>query len=192
MSIVLSIVFLSLALAADAFAVSLCQGAVASRKPWREALMIGGAFGLAQALAPLVGWSLGMLFASTIERVDHWIAFGLLSVVGAKMIWEGLSHDPPGEEPERGERSATGWALFALAVAVSIDAAAAGFTLPALGAPILVSVAAIGGITFIASAAGVFIGRLSGDSLGSRAEAAGGVILIAIGIRVLFDHHAFG
>lgn len=192
MSVALSLLLLSFALAADAFAVALCQGTAAPRRPWREALAVGGAFGLAQAAAPLLGWSAGLLFASSLERFDHWIAFVLLGGVGAKMIWEGLKGDPPGEEPEAGGRMATGWALFALAVAVSIDAAAAGFTLPTLGAPILVSLAAIGGVTFLASSAGVLIGRASGDALGSRAEAGGGVILIALGVRVLFEHHAFG
>lgn len=188
-----SLFLLALGLAADAFAVSLGQGAVARGNVWRTAFMVGGAFGLAQAIAPLIGWSLSILFAGLIESVDHWIAFTLLALVGAKMIYEGVRKDPPGEESDPGkERPAVGWTLITLAVAVSIDAAAAGITLPTLGAPILISVAAIGLVTFALSTAGVMIGRAGAKALGSQAEIIGGIILIVIGAKVLVDHRAFG
>ena len=96
---------------------------------------MGAAFGVAQAIAPLIGWSLSLLFAGLIESVDHWIAFVLLALVGGKMVHEGFKKDPPGEESDPGkEKPAGGWTLVTLAVAVSIDAAAAGITLPTLGA----------------------------------------------------------
>jgi manganese efflux pump family protein len=188
-----SLFLLALGLAADAFAVALGQGAVARGNPWRTALLVGAAFGVAQAIAPLIGWSLSLLFAGLIESVDHWIAFGLLALVGGKMIQEGLTKDPPGEESDPGkEKLASGWKLVTLAIAVSIDAAAAGITLPALGTPVLISIAVIGLVTFILSAAGVLIGRGGAKALGPQAEIVGGLLLIVIGTKVLVDHRAFG
>ena len=189
----ISLILLAIGLAADAFAVAVGQGAVVRTHPWRSALTVGAAFGAAQAIAPLIGWSLTLVLAGLIESVDHWIAFVLLAIVGAKMVWEGFKKDPPGEESDPGkEKVAGGWTLLMLAVATSIDAAAAGITLPALGAPILLSVAAIGLITFALSTAGVMIGRAGAKALGSQAEIIGGLILIVIGTKVLIDHKAFG
>jgi len=189
----ISLILLAIGLAADAFAVAVGQGAVVRTHPWRSALTVGAAFGAAQAIAPLIGWSLTLVLAGLIESVDHWIAFVLLAIVGAKMVWEGFKKDPPGEESDPGkEKVAGGWTLLMLAVATSIDAAAAGITLPALGAPILLSVAAIGLITFALSTAGVMIGRAGAKALGSQAEIIGGLILIVIGTKVLIDHNAFG
>ena len=188
MSPMISLCLLALALASDAFAVALCQGAIAKPRPWRQALRIGAAFGIAQAVAPLLGWGFGVAFAGLIESVDHWIAFVLLALVGGKMLIEGARNDPPGEE----SKSASGKALFLLAVATSIDAAAAGFTLPTIGVGILLSVAVIGGVTFVLSATGVWIGRISRQALGSRAEILGGLVLIGLGVKILFEHRAFG
>jgi putative Mn2+ efflux pump MntP len=188
MSPIISVFLLALALAADAFAVALAQGAAAGPKPWRLALTVGGAFGAAQAIAPLIGWALGTLFAGTIEAIDHWVAFTLLSLVGGKMLVEGFRSDPPGDETKR----ASGWTLLALAVATSIDAAAAGFTLPTIGVGIGLSVTVIGLVTFVLSAAGVMIGRMGAATLGSKAEILGGLVLIGLGIKVLVDHRAFG
>lgn len=189
----ISLILLAIGLAADAFAVAIGQGAVVRTRPWRSALAVGAAFGAAQAIAPLIGWSLTLVLAGLIESVDHWVAFVLLAIVGAKMVWEGFRHDPPGEESDPGkEKVAGGWTLLMLAVATSIDAAAAGITLPTIGAPILISVAAIGLITFALSTAGVMIGRAGAKALGSQAEIIGGLILIVIGTKVLIDHRAFG
>lgn len=188
-----SLILLAFGLAADAFAVAIGQGAAATARPLRTALAVGLAFGAAQAIAPLIGWSLGYWFASLIESFDHWIAFGLLGLVGAKMIWEGARGDPPGKESDPGKEQVAGpWALAMLAVATSIDAVAAGITLPTLGAPILISTAMIGGVTFALSFAGVWIGRAGSRAIGPNAEIIGGAILIVIGAKVLFDHHAFG
>jgi putative Mn2+ efflux pump MntP len=189
----LSLVLLAFALAADAFAVALGQGAAARAHPWRTALIVGLAFGVAQAIAPLIGWSLGVAFASSTEGFDHWIAFGLLLLIGLKMIWEGARADPPGSASDPGkERLAGGWTLVMLSVAVSIDAAAAGATLATIGAPILVSVLIIGNVTFFVSFSGVLLGRMGSRVLGSNAEIIGGLILIVIGAKVLIDHKAFG
>ncbi|MEQ1607869.1 MAG: manganese efflux pump MntP family protein [Hyphomonadaceae bacterium] len=189
----MSLLLLAFGLAADAFAVALGQGAVVKSHPWRSALVVGAAFGSAQAIAPLIGWAVGLLFAGLIESIDHWVAFLLLVIVGGKMIWEGSHNDPPGEESDPGqEKLAGGWKLMMLAVAVSIDAAAAGITLPTLDAPVVVSVATIGLVTFALSTAGVMIGRAGARALGSQAEIIGGLILIVIGAKVLIDHKAFG
>jgi putative Mn2+ efflux pump MntP len=182
-----SLILLALGLAADAFAVSIPQGAVARAHPWRTALIVALAFGVAQALAPLIGWSFGVAFAGLIESWDHWIAFALLSLIGAKMIWEG--NKPAGAQPEK---PAGGWQLFVLAIATSIDAAAAGVTLPTLGAPIIVSILLIGHVTFFLSFAGVWIGRAGSKAIGPNAAIIGGLILIVIGAKVLIDHKAFG
>jgi putative Mn2+ efflux pump MntP len=173
--------------------VALGQGAAARARVWQTALVVGLAFGMAQAVAPLLGWALGVAFSALIEAWDHWIAFGLLVLIGAKMIWEGNRSDPPGEASDPGkERIATGWTLLGLAVATSIDAAAAGITLPTLGAPIFLSIATIGLVTFALSFAGVWIGRTGTRAFGSNAEIIGGLILIVIGAKVLIDHKAFG
>jgi putative Mn2+ efflux pump MntP len=190
-----SLLLLALGLAADAFAVSLTQGAAAPPRPWRAALRCGAAFGAAQAIAPLIGWSLGVLFAGAIEAVDHWIAFALLAFIGGKMLLEGIKGRTETLQEiaeETPTRTASGWALAALAVATSIDAVAAGFTLPTLGIPVAISALAIGLVTFATSAAGVWIGRVGARSLGWKAEVLGGLVLIAIGVKVLFEHRAFG
>jgi len=188
-----SLFLLAVGLAADAFAVALGQGAATRKTPWRTAITVGLAFGAAQAVAPLIGWLLGVAFAGLIESFDHWVAFGLLAAMGSKMNWEGYRNDPPGDESDPGkERQAGAWQLTVLAVATSIDAAAAGITLPTLGVPIVISIVVIGLITFALSFAGVWIGRAGSKALGSNAEIIGGLILIVIGAKVLIDHHALG
>jgi manganese efflux pump family protein len=188
-----SLILLALALAADAFAVAIGQGAVTQANVWRRAFTIAVAFGLAQAIAPLAGWWLGFAFAQAADQYDHWIAFGLLAFVGGKLMYEGLRADPPGTASDPGkERPAGAWALLALSVATSIDAAAAGVALPAIGAPLVVSLAAIGSITFGLSFLGVWIGRAGSRAIGPNAEIIGGLVLIVIGAKILFDHHAFG
>jgi putative Mn2+ efflux pump MntP len=189
----LSLILLAIALAADAFAVALAQGAVARARPWRTALVVGLTFGLAQGIAPLIGWSLGFAFAGLIESYDHWIAFGLLLAIGLKMMWDGARADrPPDPDQPARIQPAGPWTLFMLAIATSIDAAAAGVTLPTLGAPIITSVLLIGHVTFILSFAGVLLGRIGSRALGSNASIIGGLILIVIGAKVLIDHRAFG
>lgn len=183
----ISLVLLAFGLAADAFAVSITQGAVAKGRTLRTALIVAGAFGLAQAIAPVLGWMLGAAFAGQIESWDHWVSFVLLAAIGAKMIRDGLKKS----EDEITEPS-TGLALLSLSVATSIDAAAAGITLPTIGAPLEISIATIGLVTFAACFAGVWIGRAGSRIAGPNATVIGGVILIIIGAKVLIDHRAFG
>lgn len=173
---------LALALAMDAFAVALCQGAVA-RPGVPGAVRIGFAFGSAQAVMPLIGWGLGTVFAGAIEAIDHWIAFGLLLALGAKMTKEGLQ---PEEECPPGLLA--GSALLAAAVATSIDAAAAGITLPTIGIAIAPAVAVIGLVTAGLCFAGTLLGARLGTALGKKAEVAGGVVLVGLGCKILAQH----
>jgi len=181
---VIALILLALALSMDAFAVALCQGTAGGGG--RAALRTGAAFGLAQGLMPLIGWGLGTAFAPRIEAVDHWIALVLLSILGLKMIREGLLVH------EEKRFLLSGWALFTAAIATSIDAAAAGITLPTIGVPILLSLAVIGATTFVLSYLAVPIGRAAGDWVGKWAEIAGGLTLIAIGARIFVQHQFLG
>lgn len=185
-----TLIFLALALSADAFAAALCRGAGdRERSGWGDALTVGAAFGGAQALMPVLGWGLGVAFASVIASVDHWIAFGLLGFLGARMVREGLKRD----EPDCEEVPApTGMALLLTAIATSIDAAAAGVSLPLLAVPIAVACFTIGAVTFVLSAAGVRLGGVLGARFGKRAEVLGGLALIALGTKILIEHQWFG
>lgn len=146
---------------------------------------MGLAFGGAQAIAPLLGFAAGAAFAGLIESFDHWLAFAILSVLGAKMIKEGLTEGPPDAPPKT---PAVGWALAGLAVATSIDAAAAGVALPAMGLAPIPTAAIVGAITFAVCFLGVRLGRRVGAALGGKAELVGGLALIGLGLKTLFDH----
>lgn len=178
----IALLVLAFALAMDAFAVSLCQGAAARPTP-AHALPMAGAFGLAQAVMPIGGWLLGTAFATAITAYDHWIAFGLLAILGIKMAKEGFEPVAPCPPALIGGR-----ALFAAAVATSIDAAAAGITLPTLGVPILLSCLVIGGVTAILCFGGALSGARLGTALGKKAEVLGGLVLVLLGVRVLGQH----
>ena len=180
----LALFLLALALAMDAFAAALSQGAAGAGRG--AALRIGAAFGVAQGAMPLLGWGLGLAFARVLQAVDHWLALILLSALGLKMLREALAGgDGP---PAR----LAGWALFTCAIATSIDAAAAGLTLPTLGVPILLAVAMIGATTALLSWGGVLAGRAAGPWLGRYAEVAGGLILIGIGVKIFVEHQFLG
>lgn len=182
---------LALAVSMDAFAAAVSHGVAKRRHSVAaEALKVGLAFGSAQALLPLVGWGLGLAFTSVVRDVDHWIAFALLAFIGARMVNAGLSDS--GEERDAGAAAASGWGILTAALATSIDAAAAGVTLPMLGPPVLISCAIIGAITFLMSAAGVFLGAVAGAMVGRRAEVIGGLALIGIGAKILIEHVFFG
>ena len=180
------LIALAFGLAMDAFAVAVAQGA--SRRPGlARALAIGAAFGLAQGLMPLLGWGLGVAFAGIIREVDHWIAFVLLGLLGARTLREGLSDADASPAP-----ALIGWTLLGAAIATSVDAAAAGVTLPMLGSPIATACLIIGGVTGALCTAGVLIGAASGARLGKAAEVLGGIVLIGIGVRILIGHLFFG
>ena len=171
---------LAVALAMDAFAVALTQGAK-FRPGWRGALAIAVTFGGFQALMPLAGWVIGAVALIYIEAVDHWIAFGLLTFLGVRMLGGHVGE-------EEASHALTGRALLLAGVATSIDALAAGITLPTLAVEPLVAVALIGLITAAISGAGVALGRVASDRWGEWAERAGGVILIGLGCKILAEH----
>jgi putative Mn2+ efflux pump MntP len=176
----LEILFLALALAMDAFAVALTQGAQV-RPGWRSAAAIALTFGAFQGVMPLIGWGIGAVALEYVAAVDHWIAFGLLSFLGARMLGGNVGE-------AEAARVLTGKALLVAGVATSIDALAAGITLPTLDAPPFLSATMIGLVTLVFSAIGVALGRVAGDHFGVWAERAGGVILIALGVKILAEH----
>lgn len=175
---------LAVALAMDAFAVAIVRGCVA-RPSWGQCALVGLAFGAAQGLMPLIGWGLGTAFRDLIAAWDHWLAFGLLAFLGVRMIREGLEKNGGDVSPE----NALGLtAILLAAVATSIDAAAAGLTLDALGLPVLLSCAVIAAVTAILSFGGCAAGCRLGPLAGKRAELLGGIVLIALGLNLLFEH----
>ncbi len=171
---------LAFALAMDAFAVALTQGARFRPSP-RGGLAIALTFGAFQALMPLIGWGIGTVALVYVEAIDHWIAFGLLAFLGVRMLG---GHVGDGEAAH----ALTGRTLLVAGLATSIDALAAGITLPALGVPPLLAVALIGLVTALMSGAGVLLGRVAGENWGAWAERAGGLILIGLGLRILGQH----
>lgn len=178
----IALLILALALAMDAFAVSLAQGA-AGRMRVGQAVILALAFGVAQGVMPLIGWGLGTAFAGWIEAVDHWIAFAILSLLGLNMIRESRTDTEPGP-------ALAGWPLFAAAIATSIDAAAAGITLPLLGLPVGFACATIGVVTAAVCFAGALGGGHAGRHLEGRAELLGGLVLIGLGVKILVEHLA--
>ena len=177
----IEIVLLALALAADAFAVSVCKGLAQKDVEPKHMLICGAYFGGFQALMPIVGFFLGSAFYKLISAVDHWIAFALLAIIGIIMIVSS-------REEKKENASFKPSSMLPLAVATSIDALAVGISLSLVQADIWAAIAVIGIITFITSAAGVKIGSVFGTKLKSKAEIAGGVLLIGLGVKILLEH----
>ena len=176
----------AVSLSMDAFAVSVCKGLSVKKLRPRHCATAGLYFGGFQALMPLLGWLLGRQFESLIKSIDHWIAFVLLALIGANMIREAL-----GDEEDVND-SFSFKTMLPLAVATSIDALAVGVTFAFLEVQILPAILLIGCTTFALSAAGDKIGNVFGSGLQSKAEIAGGVILILLGIKILIEHLFFG
>ena len=175
---------IAVSLSMDAFAVSICKGLSTGRPRLGHCLTCGAWFGGFQALMPLIGWLLGVRFQGMIVSVDHWIAFVLLGLIGFNMVREARSGDA-----EELDSSFSPHAMLPLAVATSIDALAVGVTFAFLQVDnIFLAVAFIGATTFVLSAAGVKTGALFGSRFKSKAELAGGLILIGMGIKILVEH----
>lgn len=181
---ILVIVFLAVGLAMDAFAVSIVTGSVYKQLHIRHALRMALFFGGFQSLMPLVGSLAGLGLRDHIAAYDHWIAFGLLAFIGGKMIYEAFRI----EEAEKKLDPSNLLILLTLSVATSIDALAVGFTLSLLVSSLALAVAVIGLITFGLSYAGVAIGKRFGHFFESKIEILGGLILIAIGLKILIEH----
>lgn len=182
----LELFILAVGLSMDAFAVSVCKGLAMPKITLRRTFIVGAWFGGFQALMPAVGYVLGVQFRDKITAVDHWIAFLLLGVIGANMIKEALSGECENESDSLDVRT-----MFLLAVATSIDALAVGITFAFLKVHIIAAVSFIGVTTFVISAAGVKIGNVFGTKYKSKAELAGGIILILLGIKILLEHLGF-
>ena len=183
---IVELLLIAVGLSMDAFAVSICRGLGMRRLNLRTAAVLALFFGGFQALMPLIGWALGSQFMWLIGPVDHWVAFVLLSLIGANMIRESQS----GEEAAM-DASFTPRAMLPLAVATSIDALAVGVTFAFLSVDIRLAVILIGLTTFVLSSIGTGVGAAFGARFQSRAELAGGAILILMGLKILLEHLGF-
>ena len=179
---VLELILIAVGLAMDAFAVSVCKGLSMSKMEWKKAVVIGLYFGGFQALMPLIGYILGVGFEDKIKSIDHWIAFILLVFIGINMIKEAF------ETKEESNDKIDFKTMIILSIATSIDALAVGVTFAFLNVNILLAISLIGIITFIISMIGVKIGNVFGDKYETKAELAGGFILIFLGVKILLEH----
>ncbi len=187
MVLVIELLLIGVGLSMDAFAVSVCKGLAMRKVNKKQAFIIGLFFGGFQALMPFIGWALGTQFESYITSIDHWIAFILLALIGGKMVIEATKTeeeqeikqmDPPLDMKE----------MLLLAIATSIDALAVGITFAFLQYPIVEAMLIIGLTTFVLSIIGVYVGNAFGSRYQKRAEMAGGIILILIGLKILLEH----
>ena len=184
----LSILFIAVSLSADCFAVALGGGVSLNKlrtiQIWRTAL----AFGIAQTIMPVIGWAVGRTVIDLISGYDHWVAFGLLAIVGGRMLWEAFHEKPGGERLKEGADFTRGFLLFTMSIATSIDALAVGLSFAFLKTDIVYSSLIIGAVAFVVTALGFYFGRKAGQLLGQRAKILGGLILLGIGIRILLSH----
>ncbi|MFZ1731127.1 MAG: manganese efflux pump MntP family protein [Bacteroidota bacterium] len=180
----LTLLFIAFALAIDAFAVSLSTGAYLVKANPRQTFRMAFHFGLFQFLMPILGWIAGSTFASLIESADHWIAFGLLGIIGGHMIWNAFRSE---DETVRTDMT-RGWALMSLSVATSIDALAVGLSLSCINVQIIFPAILIGIIAGVMSLIGIRLGERVSHSFGTHMEYIGGIILILIGMRILLEH----
>jgi len=178
----LTIIVIAIGLAMDAFAVAVVEGGTYKKLHLIHAFRVAALFGLFQAFMPVVGYFCGVGVRDFIVGYDHWAAFVLLGVIGVKMVYESF-------RIKRNAKSSAGIViLLALSVATSIDALAVGVTLGLVGSSIAIAAVIIGSVTFVLSYLGVYIGRRFGHFFEGKIEAAGGLILIAIGLKILLGH----
>ena len=180
------LLLLAVGLSMDAFAVSVCKGLSVKKAGPKEGALCGVWFGGFQAIMPLVGFFLGRLFAEAIEAVDHWVAFGLLAIIGVNMLKEAFEKDCDCENHDADFSVKT---MFVMAVATSIDALAVGISLAMAGnVNIWAAIGLIGSITFALSFLGVKVGNVFGSRFEKKAQAAGGIILVLLGLKILLEH----
>jgi len=179
---IIEIFLIALALSMDAFAVAVCLG-LRHKASVGNMLTVGLYFGVFQAMMPLIGYFAASAFADSIESCDHWIAFALLSFLGVRMIVGSFR-----EDDEDAGASLDHKVMIPLAVATSIDALAVGISFAVIRADILPAVAVIGAVTFVIAMLGVRIGSVFGSKISSKAELAGGIILVLIGVKILLEH----
>lgn len=180
-----SILLIAIGLSADCFAVALGTSTQITKQFRLQVIRISISFGLSQALMPILGWLAGKTIVELIENFDHWVAFALLAIVGARMGWESLRT----KENHEKRADITKWfMLLLLSIATSIDALAIGFSFAFLNVNILLASLTIGLVSLLITSIGLVLGRKASLLIGKRAEIIGGVILLAIGIRILFTH----
>ena len=178
------LLLISVGLAMDAFSVSVCKGLSMKKLDLKGGVITALFFGVFQAFMPVIGYFLGSRFADFISSFSHWVSFGLLAVIGGKMMIEAIKG---GDDESGNEYRLNIKELFVLAVATSIDALAVGIVFAAEKTPVITSVTIIGAVTFLLSLAGVYIGHRFGSKYEKKAELAGGAILIIIGVKLLLD-----
>lgn len=180
---VFEIFLIGIGLAMDAFAVSICKGLSMKKMNWKNAIIIALYFGIFQAVMPVIGYFLGATFSNFVEKVDHWIAFILLSIIGGNMIKDSFD-----DEIEKRNDRIDIKTMILLSIATSIDALAVGITFAFFKPNVAFASAIIGIITFVLSLVGVKIGYKFGDEFQNKAELVGGIILIIIGLKILLEH----
>ncbi len=180
----ITIIFIAFGLALDAFAVSIASGIVIKNLKIKDAMKIAFSFGLFQAIMPVIGWLAGLSISEFISGIDHWVAFGLLSVIGIKMIYESFKI----EKVEKSFDPLNAYVLFLLSIATSIDALVVGLSFAILNILIVKPIIIIGFVTFIMSFIGVFVGKKVGHFFERKIEFVGGLILIAIGAKIFIEH----
>ena len=179
----IELLLIAIGLSMDAFSVSICKGLTTKKFSWRMALVCGLWFGFFQALMPIIGYFLGIQFQEMIEAYDHWIAFGLLFLIGANMIREAVWGKEESQDGSLGFKT-----MLLLAIATSIDALAVGVSFACIRVKLWSSVIVIGLTTFAFSVLGVKIGNVFGSKYEKSAEIIGGIILILIGLKILLEH----
>ena len=181
----IELLLIAIGLSMDAFSVSICKGLTTKRFSWRMALVCGLWFGFFQALMPTIGYFLGAQFQEMIEAYDHWIAFGLLALIGANMIREAVSDE---KEDGKDNGALDFKTMLLLAIATSIDALAVGVSFACIQVKLWSSVLIIGITTFLFSVVGVKIGNVFGSKYEKSAGIIGGIMLILIGLKILLEH----
>jgi putative Mn2+ efflux pump MntP len=180
-----SILIIALGLSADCFAVSISGGATQAKFSILKMVRLALVFGFSQFIMPVIGWFLGNTVVDLIASYDHWIAFGLLLIIGGRMIWESVEKD---NDKHKDTDITRGLPLIILALATSIDALAVGLSFSFLKINILYASSIIGVTAFIITSIGFWLGKRVSILLGKRAKLTGGIILIAIGIKILLEH----
>jgi len=182
------IILVGIGLSMDAFAVSVCKGLSMTKRCLKKSLLIAFFFGFFQAFMPFIGWLLGSSLEKIITPIDHWIVFALLSILGVKMIIESMKKEEESCPREKNTVAAEIRQLLVLSIATSIDALAVGITFAFLQVSIVSSCGIIGVTTFLISLAGVCTGAKFGARFKNKAEFAGGLILMLLGLKILLEH----
>jgi manganese efflux pump family protein len=180
-----TLLVLAIGLSVDSFAVSVSSGLILSEITFRKAMRIAFSLAFFQGLMPIIGWLIGKKIEFLVESFDHWLAFSLLAIIGGKMIWESFKHNIDSAEKINPLQPK---ALLAMSVATSIDALVVGISFAFMQIDMVLATFIIGSTTFFFSMLGILFGKKMGARFGERMEVLGGIVLIAIGFKILFEH----